>query len=58
MARSTPPRPSAAGGIFIVLGITMGVAVGLYIGEVTPGFLIGAALGGAAAIAVWLIDRR
>ena len=55
MATSPPP---AAGGFLIMLGALGGAAVGFAIGQATPGFLIGIALGICAAVAVWLIDRR
>lgn len=51
-------RPSAAGGALIALGILGGSAVGFAIGQATPGFLIGTAAGIAAAVVVWLRDRR
>jgi hypothetical protein len=35
-----------------------GAAVGFAVGQATPGFMIGTALGIAVAILVWLRDRR
>lgn len=49
---------SAAGGILIAIGALAGTAVGFSYGEVTPGFLIGIAAGGALAVLVWVIDRN
>ena len=52
------PPPPAAGGFLIMLGALGGAAIGFTRGEATPGFLIGIALGTAAAVAIWLLDRR
>jgi hypothetical protein len=52
------PRPNAAGGALIALGMIGGAAVGFAVGQATPGFMIGTALGIAVAILVWLRDRR
>ncbi len=52
------PRPNAAGGVLIALGMIGGAAIGFAIGQATPGFLIGTAVGIAAAVLVWLRDRR
>lgn len=55
-----PPHkdPGAAGGFLVALGMLGGVGVGFAIGQATPGFLIGTAIGVAAAVLVWLKDRR
>jgi hypothetical protein len=55
-----PPHkdPSAAGGFLVALGMLGGVGVGFAIGQATPGFLVGTAIGVAAAVLVWLKDRR
>ncbi|TPG18608.1 hypothetical protein EAH79_00175 [Sphingomonas koreensis] len=60
MADRTPsPTPSsAAGGVLLALGLMGGSVVGLAMNQPTIGFLIGGAIGIAAAIAVWLRDRR
>ena len=52
------PRPNAAGGALVALGMIGGAAIGFAIGQATPGFLIGTAVGVAAAVLVWLRDRR
>ena len=56
------PRPAsrfpAAGGALIALGAMGGAAIGFAMGEATPGFLIGIGSGIAAAILIWLRDRR
>ena len=51
-------RSPQAGGCLLVACIFVGVIVGLMRGEPSLGFLIGAGLGAAVAIAVWLLDRR
>ncbi len=53
MASSSP----AAGGALIALGSIGGAAIGFLIGEATPGFLIGIALGIAASLLIWWRDR-
>ena len=53
---TAPPSPPA-GGILIALGALGGAGVGFVIGEATPGFLIGTAIGGAAAFAIWWRHR-
>ncbi|MBJ6121927.1 hypothetical protein [Sphingomonas mollis] len=50
--------PAAAGGVLIAIGPLVGVAIGFAFGQATPGFLIGLAAGGAAALLIWLRDRR
>lgn len=56
MAVSSPS--TAAGGVLIALGALAGAAIGLVLGEPTPGLLIGLALGSLAAVLVWLRDLR
>ncbi len=51
-------RPSAAGGALIALGILAGAAIGFAVGQATPGLLIGTAIGVAAAVVIWMRDRR
>lgn len=60
MANPTPPAhpPRAAGGALIALCVMVGSIVGLAIHQPTICFLIGLAIGVAAAIVIWLIDRR
>lgn len=55
------PRSSkspAAGGFLIAIGLTVGAVLGVTRGNALLWLLIGALAGIAAAIAVWLIDRR
>jgi hypothetical protein len=47
-----------SGGFPIAVGAIGGAALGFAVGEPTACFLIGLALGIAAAVAIWLIDRR
>jgi len=54
----TGQTQSRAGGIFIVLGIAIGVAIGSAQGRPAAGLLIGAAGGSVVAIAIWLRDRK
>lgn len=56
--RSSPSRPSAAGGALIAFGVIGGAVIGALLRQPTEGFLIGGGGGIAAAILVWLIDRR
>ncbi len=58
MEQNSENRNSRAGGIFIVIGLLLGIAGGIMTGEISIGLVTGFALGVAAAIAVWLIDRR
>jgi hypothetical protein len=53
----TEPRPSAAGGFLIAIGILVGAGVGLVYGQATPGVLIGFAFGAVAALVVWARNR-
>ena len=48
----------AGGGILIVAGIFLGAIIGFLYGQATPGVLIGLTIGIAAALLLWLRDRR
>ena len=54
MARRNP----RAGGLFLTIGILAGLAWGVGRGEPMLGILAGTALGIAAAVLLWLVDRR
>jgi len=54
----TDPKNPAGGGIFIVIGIFAGIAIGRYLGQTMIGLLGGFAVGIAIAAALWLRDRR
>ncbi len=51
-------RPGSAGGFLIAAALIAGTVVGLLVGQPSIGFLTGLALGGVAAVALWLRDRR
>lgn len=51
-------RNPIAGGFLLVACIFLGVIIGLTRGQSSLGFLIGTAIGIAAAVIVWLVDRR
>jgi hypothetical protein len=55
---SDSDRSTAGGGCLIALAVLAGVVIGLFMHQPTIGFLAGLALGVAAAVAVWLVDRR
>ena len=50
-------RTSAAGGFFIFLGLLIGAAYGINVGEPMLWLLRGFGAGIALALLVWLIDR-
>ena len=50
-------RSSAAGGIFLFLGLMIGGAYGISVGEPTLWMLRGFGVGVGLAILVWVIDR-
>lgn len=54
MSRSSP----RAGGFFIMIAILIGFAVGLARGNAMEGVLAGTMIGIAAAVLLWLLDRR
>ncbi len=51
-------RNALSGGIFLTVGILAGFAGGAATGEPMRGILIGTAIGAAAAVLLWLLDRR
>lgn len=56
--RGMAKRNTQAGGIFLTVGILVGFGWGAAAGDPMKGILIGTALGAAAAVALWLLDRR
>ena len=53
-----PDRSPRAGGVLLMLAIFSGVGIGVLTGQTTLGLLGGVAVGGIAAIAIWLADRH
>ena len=51
-------RNAQAGGIFLTVGILGGVAWGIASGQAMLGVLAGTGAGIAAAVLLWLLDRR
>lgn len=51
------PGPQA-GGFLIAVAVMAGTIVGGLLGQPSIGLLAGLALGSAAAVALWLVDRR
>ena len=58
MASKPPKRTPLAGGAPIAIGALGGAFIGFFLGEATPGVLIGTGAGIAIAIAIWLFDLR
>ena len=54
-AKSNAPL---AGGFLLSISILAGALTGVYLGQPSIGFLIGAGIGLALAILIWLLDRR
>ncbi|MDF2495044.1 hypothetical protein [Sphingomonas sp.] len=51
-------RPGNAGGFLVAVSLLAGTVIGLIVGQPSIGFLVGLAVGSAAAVAMWLKDRR
>ena len=51
-------RNAKSGGIFLTIGILAGFGWGVAAGAPMKGVLIGTGLGIAAALLLWLLDRR
>ncbi|MDB5677241.1 MAG: hypothetical protein JWM94_243, partial [Sphingomonas bacterium] len=47
-----------AGGFLIAIGLTVGAVLGMTRGNALMWLLIGALAGVAAAVVIWLVDRR
>lgn len=47
-----------AGGVLLALAILAGVLIGLFAGQPSIGFLVGAGIGLLLLILIWLNDRR
>ena len=57
-ARAMTNRKPLAGGCLLTICIIAGFPLGLAIGNPMKGVLIGTAIGIAASVALWLIDRK
>ena len=53
-AKSNAPL---AGGFLLSLSVLAGALTGVYLGQPSIGFLVGAGIGLAIVIAIWLLDR-
>ena len=51
-------RNARSGGIFLTIGILAGFGWGVAAGTPMKGVLIGTGIGIAAALLLWLVDRR
>ena len=56
--RGMARRNTLSGGIFLTIGILAGSVWGVAAGEPMKGVLSGTGLGIAAALLLWLLDRR
>jgi hypothetical protein len=54
-AKSNAPL---AGGFLLCLALLAGTLTGVFLGQPSIGFLVGAGTGLAIAILIWLLDRR
>ena len=53
-----PRRNTHSGGIFLTMAIVVGAGAGIAAGNPMNGILVGPAVGAAAALLLWLLDRR
>jgi hypothetical protein len=51
-------RGPQAGGMVLALAVIAGAVIGRVYGEASLGFVIGVLTGIAAAVLIWLVDRR
>lgn len=51
-------RTTQSGGFLLMAAILIGTVAGIVLGNPMQGVLLGTGLGIAAAVAVWLLDRR
>jgi hypothetical protein len=54
-ARSNAPL---AGGFLLCVALLAGALTGIFLGQPSIGFLVGAGVGLAIAITIWLLDSR
>ncbi len=50
-------RPAMAGGFFIAIGLLLGIAFGIYVGQISLGMMAGFLIGCGVALLIWVIDR-
>jgi hypothetical protein len=50
--------PRSAGGIILAVAIMAGAITGIVLRQPSAGLVIGIAVGGLIALAMWLMDRR
>lgn len=53
-AKSNAPM---AGGFLLCISLLAGALIGVFKGQASLGFLVGAGIGLALAILIWLVDR-
>ena len=51
-------RARLAGGVFVALGLVIGIIVGTFYAQPSIGMLVGAGIGLLLLLLVWLLDRR
>ena len=49
---------SLAGGFLLCLSLLAGALIGVFLGQPSIGFLVGAGIGIALLLLIWLLDRR
>lgn len=49
---------SLAGGFLLCIALLTGALTGVFLGQPSVGFLVGAGIGLALVLLVWLLDRR
>jgi hypothetical protein len=54
-AKSNAPL---AGGFLLCIALLSGALTGVFLGQPSIGFLVGAGIGLTLAILIWLLDRR
>lgn len=57
-SHNRPSRKPTGAGAPIVLALVAGAVIGFVVHQPTIGFLVGAAVGGAIALVLWMRDRR
>lgn len=55
---NTPPRQPRSAGIILAISPVAGAVIGGLMGQPSIGLLAGIAVGGAIAVAFWLLDKQ